>query len=90
MSDHLLLQFEVCLFKYYDILFFFIEIDIVYLKERLNEKSVQLLKNDNFDAVCVFVNDNLSKEVLIQMHRLGISLALLRCAGFNHVGKWLD
>lgn len=37
------------------------------------------------DAVCVFVNDDLSRGVLIKLKDLGIKLVTLRCAGFNNV-----
>ena len=37
------------------------------------------------DAVCAFVNDDLGKEVLEKLHALGVSVAALRCAGYNNV-----
>lgn len=37
------------------------------------------------DAVCVFVNDQLPREVLQALHALGVRLVVLRCAGFNQV-----
>ena len=37
------------------------------------------------DAVCIFVNDNASRPVIEQLHRMNIRLILLRCAGFNNV-----
>lgn len=36
-------------------------------------------------AICAFVNDDLSAEVLQQLHELGIHHVALRCAGFNNV-----
>lgn len=36
-------------------------------------------------AVCAFVNDRLDAAVLERLAQLGVSLVLLRCAGFNHV-----
>lgn len=39
------------------------------------------------DAVCVFVNDDVSSDVLKWLRRHGdVRLVLLRCAGFNNVG----
>ena len=38
-----------------------------------------------YDAVCVFVNDNVSRPVVEQLHDNGVRLILLRCAGFNNV-----
>jgi D-lactate dehydrogenase len=36
-------------------------------------------------AVCVFVNDVVNREVLEQLTGLGVRLVALRCAGFNNV-----
>ncbi len=36
-------------------------------------------------AVCVFVNDRLDRACLEQLHRAGVRLVALRCAGFNNV-----
>lgn len=37
------------------------------------------------DAVCIFVNDDASREVLQELAALGINKLALRCAGFNNV-----
>ena len=37
------------------------------------------------DAVCVFVNDNLTAPVLETLHSQGVRGVLLRCAGYNNV-----
>ena len=37
------------------------------------------------DAVCVFVNDDVSAPVLEQLASLGVRAVLLRCAGYNNV-----
>jgi D-lactate dehydrogenase len=37
------------------------------------------------DAVCVFVNDTVNEEVVKALHRLGVKLIALRCAGYNNV-----
>jgi len=49
----------------------------------LNCKTAALANGS--DAVCAFVNDDLGKETLEQLHELGIKLVLMRCAGFNNV-----
>jgi D-lactate dehydrogenase len=36
-------------------------------------------------SVCVFVNDRLDAPCLEQLHRAGVRLVALRCAGFNNV-----
>lgn len=38
-----------------------------------------------FDAVCVFVNDIITKEVIDDLYNHGVKLIALRCAGFNNV-----
>jgi D-lactate dehydrogenase len=40
---------------------------------------------EGYDAVCVFVNDQLDRGVLQQLHAAGIRLVALRCAGYNNV-----
>lgn len=40
---------------------------------------------DGAQAVCVFVNDRLDRACLEQLHRAGVGLVALRCAGFNNV-----
>jgi D-lactate dehydrogenase len=50
---------------------------------RLDAKTV--LAADGAQAVCVFVNDVLNREVLERLAGSGIRLVALRCAGFNNV-----
>ena len=38
-----------------------------------------------FDAVCVFVNDNVGKETITALSQAGVSHIALRCAGYNNV-----
>lgn len=38
-----------------------------------------------YQAVCIFVNDIASKEVLRQLAEAGVKLIALRCAGYNNV-----
>lgn len=56
---------------------------ILYLEPHLNEKTVALAEGS--DAVCCFVNDQLSASVLQSLHDYGVKLIVLRCAGFNNV-----
>lgn len=58
-------------------------IDIDYFEHHLCAKTVTLA--EPYDAVCVFVNDDVSAEVIEKLHSYGIHLILLRCAGFNQV-----
>lgn len=57
--------------------------ELVYFESSLNEKTVRL--TENFDAVCVFVNDLLPKEVIDSLISLKVKVIVLRCAGFNNV-----
>ncbi len=56
---------------------------IVYLEPHLNEDTVTLAIG--FNAVCVFVNDNLNANVVEALAGFGIKLIALRCAGYNNV-----
>lgn len=58
-------------------------ITIKFLETKLNKITVKLAKD--CDAVCVFVNDDVNEEVIKALKDYGISLLLLRCAGFNNV-----
>lgn len=57
--------------------------DIHYYKERLTLDTVELAKGK--DAVCVFVNDELTSDVIDKLVENGVKLIALRCAGFNNV-----
>lgn len=57
--------------------------ELVYFDLPLNETTVQLA--EGYDAVCVFVNDVLSPKVIESLHKKGIKLIALRCAGFNNL-----
>ncbi len=50
---------------------------------KLNEDTAILAKN--YDAVCIFVNDDAEKETIKALKELGVGTILLRCAGFNNV-----
>lgn len=56
---------------------------LTYFEARLGPQSVSLARG--YDAVCVFVNDQLSAEVIEQLAEGGVWLIALRCAGYNNV-----
>jgi len=56
---------------------------IRYFEEKLTPKTVDLA--NGYDAVCVFVNDTVDKEVIDKLVEYNISVLALRCAGFNNV-----
>jgi D-lactate dehydrogenase len=57
--------------------------ELTYYEASLKERTVRL--TEGFDAVCVFVNDFLTAEVIDGLSANGIKLIVLRCAGFNNV-----
>lgn len=57
--------------------------ELVYFESSLKQKSVKLA--EGFNAVCVFVNDPISKEVIESLADMKIRVIVLRCAGFNNV-----
>lgn len=57
--------------------------EITFFETKLNKDTVQLAKG--YDAVCVFVNDTVDKEVIDSLCEFGVKVIALRCAGFNNV-----
>ena len=58
-------------------------LQIKFFETKLNADTVSLAAG--YDAVCVFVNDNVNEEVVNRLHELGVKAIALRCAGFNNV-----
>ncbi|MBN2509422.1 MAG: 2-hydroxyacid dehydrogenase [Spirochaetales bacterium] len=58
-------------------------INVKFFEARLSRETAAL--SDGYDGVCVFVNDDVSKDVLDILAAKGIGLVALRCAGFNNV-----
>ena len=58
-------------------------VDFKYFETRLNPDTAGLAAG--MDGVCVFVNDDISGEVIDRLYALGVKLIALRCAGFNNV-----
>ncbi len=57
--------------------------DLTYFEARLQEATAELARGA--DAVCPFVNDEVSSPVLDTLADGGVRLLTLRSAGFNHV-----
>ena len=55
----------------------------MYFEATLKLKTARLA--EGFEAVCVFVNDELNKEVVEILAGLQVKIIVLRCAGFNNV-----
>jgi len=58
-------------------------ISINFFDTQLNTHTAALAAG--YDAICAFVNDDLSEPVLKQLHSLGIKYIAMRCAGFNNI-----
>ena len=56
---------------------------LTFFETALNVHTASLAQD--FEAVCVFVNDDLNKKNLEKLADFGIKLIALRCAGFNNV-----
>ncbi|GAB5441060.1 MAG: 2-hydroxyacid dehydrogenase [Fuerstiella sp.] len=57
--------------------------EIDFLETRLNPATASLARG--YPAICVFVNDVVSREVLAELSEHGLKVVALRCAGFNNV-----
>jgi len=57
--------------------------EIEYYEHKLSHKTAITAKD--FDAVCIFVNDEADKKALKELSSLGIKILALRCAGFDNV-----
>lgn len=54
-----------------------------YFETKLNEDTAELAHG--FDGVCAFVNDTVNAQVIDCLHKMGVKVLALRCAGFNNV-----
>ena len=54
-----------------------------FLETKLNEDTAELAKGS--DAVCVFVNDSVTADVIDKLYESGVKLIALRSAGYNNV-----
>ncbi|CAF1108640.1 unnamed protein product [Adineta steineri] len=57
--------------------------EINYTHQHLSKDSVKQAKG--YECICIFVNDDGSREVLEKLKQIGVKLIVLRCAGFNNV-----
>jgi D-lactate dehydrogenase len=58
-------------------------IAITFFESRLTLDTAKLAAG--FDAICVFVNDDLNRDVLTELKSIGVKYIVLRCAGFNNL-----
>src|SRR5215467_584918 len=57
--------------------------ELRFFEPHLDEETAGLATG--FEAVCVFVNDQVTARVIARLQRLGVRLIALRCAGYNNV-----
>jgi D-lactate dehydrogenase len=57
--------------------------ELRFFEPHLSEETAGLA--GGFDAVCVFVNDQVNAAVIATLDSLGVRLIALRCAGYNNV-----
>lgn len=57
--------------------------NIKYIEARLNADTVML--SCGCDAVCAFVSDDISSDVIEKMSECGVKIIAMRCAGYNNV-----
>ncbi|MDD7986695.1 2-hydroxyacid dehydrogenase [Lentisphaera marina] len=57
--------------------------EITYFSAHLNEQTLSLAKG--YSAICVFVNDQINREMIATLAKNGTQFIALRCAGFNNV-----
>ncbi|KZN33248.1 D-lactate dehydrogenase [Pseudoalteromonas luteoviolacea CPMOR-2] len=58
-------------------------LDIAHFEHALSMETVSLASG--YDAICVFVNDDVNACVLAELAELGVKFVALRCAGYNNV-----
>ena len=83
-------DFRIAIFdtKPYDRAFFEEEnkkygFDITYFEAKLRPRTVGVTAG--FDGVCAFVNDELDASVMENLHKNGVKIVAMRCAGYNNV-----
>ena len=59
------------------------DFEVTYFEAKLTEKMAVALHD--FDAVCAFVNDEITDKVIDTLEGFGIKILALRCAGYNNV-----
>lgn len=59
--------------------------EFVFYETHLGPHIVNAIEDE--DAVCVFVNDRLNREVIAVLAKKGVKVIALRCAGFNNVDR---
>lgn len=59
------------------------DVDITFIEPNLSPETARLA--EGFEGVCAFVNMDLSARTVDILHKCGVKLILMRCAGYNNV-----
>lgn len=59
------------------------DIDIDFIEPNLTPETAKLA--EGYEAVCAFVNMDLSQKTIYTLQKCGVRLILMRCAGYNNV-----
>ena len=69
--------------KYFNIINEQYGFTINYFETKLSARTAKLAEGS--DAVCAFVNDDVSAPTIDALHKLGVKIIAMRCAGYNNV-----
>lgn len=69
--------------KFFNIINEQYDFTINFFETKLGPDTVKLAEGS--EAVCAFVNDDVSAPVIDALHKLGVKLIAMRCAGYNNV-----
>ena len=69
--------------KYFNIINEQYGFTINYFETKLSAQTAKLAEGS--DAVCAFVNDDVSAPTIDALHKLGVKIIAMRCAGYNNV-----
>lgn len=58
-------------------------ISIKFIEANIHEETASLA--GGYDGICAFVNADLGTAVIEELHRQGVKVILMRCAGYNNV-----
>jgi len=59
------------------------DFEIKFFKNHLEPTSINLV--DGFTVICLFVNDQVTSEMMGLLKKKGVKLIALRCAGYNNI-----
>lgn len=58
-------------------------LEITFVEHELDEHTIDLSRG--YESICVFVNNEVDREMIYKLKEIGVKLILLRSAGYNNV-----